>query len=193
MCQLNLILASTSPRRAQLLKDAGYIFEIVPSPADENNVTLANAGSIESFVQQKAVIKAEAVIPLRPNALVLGCDTIIVHKGRIYEKPKNSAECIQFIEDFSNSTCTVMTAIALRGPGICHNLIASTEVDFRSIPKEDIIAYAATQEPYDKSGGFACLGHAARWISGMRGDTCTVLGLPICAFSVALEQLGVTV
>lgn len=169
------------------------MFEIVPSPADENNITLASAGSIESFVQQKAVIKAEGVVPLRPDALVLGCDTIVVRKGRIYEKPKNPAECIQFIEDFSNSTCTVVTAVALRGPGISHNLTVSAEVDFRHIPKEDIVAYAATKEPYDKSGGFACLGYAARWISGVRGDTCTVLGLPVCALAVALEQLGLTV
>lgn len=193
MRQLNLVLASTSPRRAQLLQDAGYAFEVVPSPADENDVTIEDAGSVESFVRQKAVVKAEGVVPLRPNALVLGCDTIVVCKGKIYEKPKDSAECIHFLETFSESTCTVITAIALRGPDICHNLITSTEVDFRCIPKGDAAKFAATSEPYDKSGGFACLGYAARWISCVRGDIPTVLGLPICAFAVALEHLGLSV
>lgn len=193
MKKLHLVLASTSPRRAQLLQDAGYTFEVVPSPADENDVVFTATNSIESFVCKKAAIKAEGAVPLRPGALVVGCDTIVVCKGRIYEKPKSPAECVQFLEDFSESTCTVVTAVALRGPGVCHDLTASTEVDFRRIPKEDSVAYAATSEPYDKSGGFACLGHAARWISCMRGDAPTVLGLPICAFANALEQLGLAV
>ncbi|EFO62918.1 Maf-like protein yhdE [Giardia lamblia P15] len=193
MKKFRLVLASTSPRRAQLLRDAGYAFEVVPSPANENDVTFAAASSIESFVCKKAAIKAEGAVPLCPDALVMGCDTIVVCKGKIYEKPKSPAECIRFLEDFSESTCTVITAVALRGPDVCHNLTASTELDFRRIPKEDSVAYAATSEPYDKSGGFACLGHAARWISCMRGDAPTVLGLPICAFADALERLGLTV
>jgi nucleoside triphosphate pyrophosphatase len=200
-----LILASQSPRRAELLRNAGIFFEVRPAEVDER--PRANERPLE-YVQRLAKEKALAVLATAPaGALVLGADTAVVVGDAVLGKPANVADARRMLSSLSGRTHEVMTGVCLarrrtNGPRTdapgraedceirCEVEAEVTEVEFSRLSEEEIAAYVATGEPMDKAGAYAIQGRASRWIPRIRGDYFNVVGLPVARICAMLQRFG---
>jgi len=174
-----LILASNSPRRQALLRDAGIEFEVIPSRVEE----VAAAGeSPDEFARRAARAKALAVARLSlPGSLVLGADTVVTMGGDILGKPSSPEHAAQMLRKLSGATHRVITGVCLvQAPdqikAIEHE---TTRVTFRKLEEEEIRAYVASREPLDKAGGYAIQGLASKFITHIDGCYFNVVGLPV--------------
>ncbi|MCC7178916.1 MAG: septum formation inhibitor Maf [Acidobacteria bacterium] len=171
-----LILASASPRRAQLLKAAGIGFEARPSDVDES----PRAGeSPDTYVKRLALEKADAVAGENPGRLVLGADTTVVVDDRILAKAEDPAEARAMLRMLAGRAHQVLTGVALVGPGISAVDVATTTVEFAPMTSEDIDQYVATDEWRDKAGAYAVQGRAGRFVTRLEGSYTNVVGLPV--------------
>jgi septum formation protein len=179
-----LILASSSPRRAELLESAGIAFEVVHPQADE---TLHADETPVEFTMRTAREKAESVTA---GDAVLGADTAVVVEGKILGKPSGPEEAKEMLRLLSGKMHEVITGVCLRTAGktICFHV--ATAVLFRKIPEEEIEAYVATGEPLDKAGAYAIQGGAAGMVRRIDGSYSNVVGLPLCEVMEALEKLN---
>ncbi|MGO9055978.1 MAG: Maf family protein [Candidatus Binataceae bacterium] len=184
-----LILASASPRRRQLLAQAGIDFEIIESGIDERR---EQAEPGPDFALRMACEKALAVSARRPDALVLGADTVVEIDGEILGKPRNPEEARRMLRTLSAQVHRVFTGFALaRGGRIVERAAIVSAVRFRVLSDAEIKAYIATSEPYDKAGGYAIQGDAGDFIAAVEGSTANVMGLPIDEVVDALRRHGV--
>jgi septum formation protein len=177
-----LILASASPRRRDLLTQAGLLFTVQASYVNEE--VLPNEGAA-AYVQRLAVEKAQAVAALHrddPDAFtVLAADTCVVSDGIILGKPTDPLDARRMLGLLSGRTHAVMTGVAAVDSAT-NRLVADvviTQVTFDLITEAEIAAYVQTGEPLDKAGAYAIQGYAARWIPRIEGDYFNVVGLPI--------------
>jgi septum formation protein len=181
-----LILASGSPRRRQLLAQAGVEFEIIESGIDERR---EEAESGPDFARRMAGEKALAVAARRPGALVLGADTVVEIDGQILGKPRDADEARTMLRMLSGRVHRVLTGFALaRGGRILEQATIVSEVKFRVLSDAEIEQYVATSEPYDKAGGYAIQGDAGEFIAAVDGSTANVMGLPIDDVLAALRR-----
>jgi septum formation protein len=187
---MKLILASTSPRRAEILHDAGFSFTVVASAVDETPIP---GESPSDLVQRLANAKAElasarAVGP----AIVLAADTVVTLDGRIFGKPRSADDARYILENLSGRTHAVVTGVTLvRLPDAeRRNFVESTLVHFAQLSAEEITRYLATEEPHDKAGAYAIQGRAGRYIPRIEGDYFNVVGLPLAHVTQALAELG---
>jgi nucleoside triphosphate pyrophosphatase len=181
-----LILASGSPRRRQLLAQAGVEFEIIESGIDERR---EEAESGPDFARRMAGEKALAVAARRPGALVLGADTVVEIDGQILGKPRDADEARTMLRMLSGRVHRVLTGFALtRGGRILEQATIVSEVKFRVLSGAEIEQYVATSEPYDKAGGYAIQGDAGEFIAAVDGSTANVMGLPIDDVLAALRR-----
>lgn len=187
---MEIILASASPRRQELLRQVGVTFRVIPSQVDETVTQPMLPGEL---VEHLAVVKAQAVAAQEPDALVIGSDTIVVVDGDVLGKPADRAEAIAMLERLSGRAHQVMTGIALVTKD--RILVSHEETTVRFIPltRAQIERYVDSGEPMDKAGAYGIQGRAAALISGIEGDYFTVVGLPICRTVQMLAQFGVTV
>ncbi|SRR5579875_951137 len=184
-----LVLASTSPRRRQLLQGAGLGFEIVESGVDEQ---MRQSESGRSFALRMACEKALAVSGRRPDALVLGADTVVEIEGEILGKPQTPDEARSMLQKLSGRVHRVFTGFALaRRSIIVESAAVLSQVRFRELARADIERYIATQEPYDKAGGYAVQGEAGEFIAAVEGSITNVMGLPIDEVLEALRRHGI--
>jgi nucleoside triphosphate pyrophosphatase len=187
---VKLILASTSPRRAEILHDAGFSFMVVSSAVDE---TPFPGESPHDHVQRLADAKAElaAARALGP-AIVLAADTVVTLDGRIFGKPRSTDDARHMLETLSGRTHAVVTGVTLiRLPDADRRaFVESTLVHFARLSDEEITRYLATEEPHDKAGGYAIQGRAGRYIPRIEGDYFNVVGLPLARVTQALAELG---
>lgn len=184
-----MILASASPRRRQLLAQAGVEFEIVESGIDERR---EEAESGPDFATRMACEKALAVSKRRPAALVLGADTIVEIDGEILGKPHDADEAGAMLYKLSGRIHRVFTGFALaRGGRIAECAAIVSEVRFRTLSAAEVERYVATSEPYDKAGGYAIQGDAGDFIAAVDGSTANVMGLPIDEVLEALRRYGI--
>jgi len=174
-----LLLASASPRRRELLGTLGLRFDCLATEVDE---TLLPGELPEEAAARLAIAKAEAGAKRRPEAVVLGADTLVVLEGRAYGKPRDLAEAAAMLRELSGRTHHVWTAVAVARAGepTLHRAVVA-EVDFRALSAAEIAAYVATDEPLDKAGGYAIQGRAAAFVTALRGELSTVIGLPMRA------------
>jgi septum formation protein len=170
-----LVLASASPRRADLLRAAGFVFEVRPSGAAE---WAYEGGDPGTYAEALARAKACAVEG-RPGEVVLGADTIVVVGGDVLGKPADAGEAAAMLRRLSGRRHDVVTGIAVRDDGGLRSAHARTGVWFRELTDAEIGAYVAGGEPMDKAGAYAYQGGAARFVTGLVGDADTVVGLPI--------------
>jgi septum formation protein len=189
-----LVLASSSPRRRQLLDQLGVQFEVRPAGVDE--VVVAGEDPLGA-ARRLAEMKAESVSLLLPEALVLAADTIVAlfDEGcwRLLGKPLNDQEAIAMLEAIQGRTHVVVTGFSLRCEE-CNFSIArtvKTEVAFRPMSSDEIEAYAATGECFDKAGAYGIQGLGGVFVSGIHGSYSNVVGLPICETAKELEACGV--
>ncbi len=184
-----LILASASPRRHQLLSQAGVDFEIIESGIDERRDE-AEPGA--DFALRMGCEKALAVSARRPDALVLGADTVVGLDGEIFGKPQNPDDARRMLRMLSGQIHRVFTGFALaRGGRIVERAAIVSAVRFRTLSGAEIEAYIATSEPYDKAGGYAIQGDAGNFVAAVEGSTANVMGLPIDEVLEALRRHGI--
>jgi septum formation protein len=173
---LDIILASQSPRRQELLKRIVKNFRVIPSDADE---TLPEGITPINAVELLAQKKAEAVAKKNPQSIVIGSDTIVVYNNEILGKPKDKEDCLRMINALSGNTHQVYTGVAIITPDETKVFYEETDVVFDKMDKEEIEWYANLKEPYDKAGGYGIQGMASLFIAGIKGDYSNVMGLPV--------------
>ncbi len=172
----DLILASRSPRRADLLTAAGYQFTVEPADIDEQ---LHPGESPSTHVARLAEEKARVVAAAHQRALVLGADTVVVVDGDVLGKPASDAVASSMLERLSGRTHEVLTGVSLIEGDWTRCEVASTEVTFRSLTPGEIGWYVESGEPAGKAGAYAIQGRASRFVTGIVGSYSNVVGLPI--------------
>ncbi len=172
---MNLVLASKSPRRSEILKNAGLDFTVRVADADE---TIPNGTKPSDAVVFLAARKAMAV-PRADDELVLGADTVVVLDNIILGKPKNRDDAYNMIKALSGRVHSVFTGVCAIGNGVSVTFAEETKVEFLPLTDEEINAYIDTIEPYDKAGAYGIQGLASKFIRGIEGDYFNVVGLPI--------------
>ncbi len=182
-----LILASASPRRRELLAQAGYTFEVQPAHVNED---LRADEDPVAYVVRLARDKAQAVFAAAndPEAIVLGADTTVTLDGHILAKPEDAADAARMLRLLSGRTHRVITGVALATAKGVEVAAEITGVQFHTLSDEEIAAYIATGEPMDKAGAYGIQGLAARWIPRVVGCYFNVVGLPIALVATMLEQ-----
>jgi septum formation protein len=187
---MKLILASASPRRAEVLRDAGFHFTVLSSAIDE---TPYPDESPQDLVLRLAQTKADlAAARAVGPAILIAADTEVVLDGHIFGKPRSSDDARSMLEKLSGRLHTVLTGVALiRLPDVeRRSFVEATLVQFAPLSDEEIGRYLATGEPHDKAGAYAIQGYAARYIPRIEGCYFNVVGLPVARLQHALSELG---
>lgn len=187
-----IVLASASPRRQELLKDAGIEFIVRPANIDE--VQHPGEGAAH-FVERMALEKSRAVRALSPESVVLGADTIVVVDDQVLGKPSDPEDAVRMLRLLSGRQHFVTTGVCLTGADFLSKDFEDvrsekTVVHFRALTDAEIRDYAATGEPMDKAGAYAIQGGAAPWISKIEGDYSNVVGLPVDLVLRMLQEHG---
>jgi septum formation protein len=180
-----LILASASPRRRDLLTQAGLRFDVLPTHIDE---TPHPNETPTAYVQRLALEKAQAIHTLHPKATVLGADTTVVSEQQILNKPTDLSDAERMLRQLSNRVHQVHTGIAVVTPTTQRSQVETTSVFFSPIPDADLTHYLSTNDSLDKAGAYGIQGYAARWIPRIEGDFFNVMGLPIAAVIQLLRE-----
>ena len=183
-----IVLASASPRRQELLRNAGILFTVQPADIDE---TLLAGESPRDCAERLAREKALAVFQSRPQDFVLGADTIVVVDDLILGKPRDAGDAMRMLRLLSGRIHEVITGVCLASPGSNTTVSEATLVTMCAIPDDEIRAYVATGEPMDKAGAYAIQGLASRWIPRIEGDYSNVVGLPVAVVYRMLRERGV--
>ena len=187
-----LILASGSPRRRELLRNAGFTFEVIPPEVAEDN---PGNEAPAMLVERLALDKAEAVagrFHRQDNVVVLGADTVVVVDSTLLGKPASPAEARQMLERLSDRTHEVITGVALVEPETARRTVAheTTRVFFRPLEPQEMEDYVATSEPLDKAGAYAIQGGASRFVTRVEGCYFNVMGLPVALVDRLLRECG---
>lgn len=185
-----LILASASPRRRQLLEQIGLTFDVEPADVDEAQLPGEEA---TDHVVRLATEKARAVATRRPDALVIGGDTVVVLDGEILAKPRDPDHAVDMLMRLQGRTHLVATGVAVVGPGGRTAAdIVRADVRFRAFGRDLARAYVATGEPLDKAGAYGIQGYGAVLVEAIQGDYFAVMGLPITTVVRLIEGFGWT-
>jgi septum formation protein len=184
-----LILASASPRRRELLTQAGYRFEVQPSSIPEARRPGEDA---IRFATRLAREKAEEIFarhtPSTTPVMVLGADTVVVCDGEIMGKPADAADAARMLLLLSGRTHQVVTGVAVVwGIGSAEVAAEMTQVTMRTLSSQEVADYVAGGEPIDKAGAYAIQGYAGRWIPRIHGCYFNVVGLPLALVTSLLE------
>jgi septum formation protein len=169
---MRLVLASGSPRRADLLRRAGFAFEVRPSGGAEAPF---RDGDPAAYTEALARAKVAAV----EGELVLGADTVVVLDGEVIGKPADAGDAAAMLRRLSGRTHQVVTGVAVRHRGTVRSGHARARVTFRPLSEPEIAAYVAGGEPLDKAGAYGFQGAGAAFVTALDGDADTVIGLPL--------------
>jgi septum formation protein len=184
-----LILASASPRRRELLAQAGFLFEVDAADLDETQRVGEDAAD---YVRRLAVEKASAVFERRRGGdsalIVLGADTSVVCDCEVLGKPVDSGDAGRMLRRLSGRVHLVLTGVAVATRAGVVSDVVTTEVTFSEIAESEIAAYCATGEPLDKAGAYGIQGYAARWVPRIDGCYFNVMGLPIARVVGLMEE-----
>jgi septum formation protein len=188
---MRLILASASPRRAELLAAAGFVFETHPVDVDED---LRTAESPADYVRRLAVTKAtlafNAISDHSEDLVVLGADTTVVAGTEILGKPRDDEEARAMLQRLQGRAHQVLTGVSLRTDRDQAGAVESTTVWFAPLAADEVAWYAATGEGRDKAGAYAIQGLASRFVTRIEGSYSNVVGLPVAAVYALLGNLG---
>lgn len=184
-----LILASASPRRADLLRSAGFDFEVAPADVDETPHPHETA---EAYTLRVAREKARTVVESLGAAharVVLAADTEVVVDGRVLGKPANAGDAASMLRRLSGTAHDVLTAVVARTHALERSEIVFTRVRFTALSQQEIDWYVASGEPMGKAGAYAVQGLGARFVERIEGSWSGVVGLPIAAVHRLLREV----
>ena len=188
MTHPRVILASSSPRRRELLSLVGIPHEVEPADIDESYLD----GEEASVHAERLAREKGAVIAARhPDAVVISADTIVVIDGLVLGKPRDDGDAARMLAMLGGQTHVVLTAVAAHYRGELRSGVESVRVTFRPLTRESILAYIATREPMDKAGGYGIQGFGATLIERIDGDYFAVMGLALARMIDLLESVGV--
>jgi septum formation protein len=182
---VRLVLASRSPRRADLLTLAGYDFEIAPADIDERSL---DGETPTEHVRRLGREKAAVVAPSYPGSIVLGADTVVVIDQVTLGKPFDDADAVDMLRRLSGRTHEVLTGVALHASSDQRCEVESTRVTFRELTAEDIAWYVESGEPEGKAGAYAIQGLASRFVIRIEGSYANVVGLPVALVDRLLRE-----
>lgn len=184
---MELILASGSPRRKELLSLYTTDFAVCVSAFDEDTV---QADTPAQLVEKLACGKCLAVAAEHLGAVVIGCDTVVDVGGEVFGKPKDTEDAKRMLRALSGSTHAVHTGVCISDGTRTESFVDSCKVTFFSMSEAEIHTYTATAEPYDKAGAYAIQGRAALWLDRIEGDYYTIMGLPVSRTIRLLEDFA---
>jgi septum formation protein len=182
--QSPIILASASPRRAELLRAAGIPFRVEISNVEEARDP---DEAPRAYAERLALDKARAVAQRFPGEPVLAADTIVIVDDAVLEKPADAADAARMLRQLSGRTHEVTTGVCVIASGNESVHSDTTRVVFRKLTEKDIAAYVATGEPMDKAGAYAIQGGAAGFVEKIEGDYDNVVGLPVALVKMMLR------
>ena len=185
-----MILASSSPRRRELLTQIGVRFSIEAADIDET--PLVNEAAV-AYVERMALEKARAVAARHPGDVVLGSDTSVIFEDRILGKPVDEADAVATLTALSGQTHKVLSAVALVADDRAEVISVATNVTFRTLSEAEIRAYVATGEPADKAGSYGIQGMGAILVASISGSYSNVVGLPLTETAALLNEFDVPV
>ena len=195
-----IILASSSPRRRELMAQAGFVFEVLVSEADETIETETPGEMVEVLSERKAAAVAEEIKRqgfVEESVLLVGADTMVAIDGKKLGKPKDEKGAEEMLEELSGRTHQVYTGVTLIRLRKAENgsilqesrtFSEGTDVSFYPLTKEEIRSYIATGEPMDKAGAYGIQGKAAVFVKEIKGDYNNVVGLPIARLYQELKN-----
>lgn len=185
---MRVILASSSPRRLQLLQQIGIEVEVRPAAFDE----LSTGKMADEVVLANAVGKCQAVCAACGDKVsVIAADTVVVLDGQILGKPKDADDAVRMLTELSGRTHKVLTGVAVSFDGRQLAEVCETEVIFRTLTAAEIADYVATGEPLDKAGAYGIQGRGAVFVEKINGCYNNVVGLPLTRLHLMLAKLGV--
>ena len=184
---VDLILASRSPRRAELLRQLGVRFEQRPADIDERQLSRE---SVEEYAARLAWEKSAAIQP-GDGIAVLAADTCVVLDDEILGKPEDHFDALAMLARLSGREHQVGTSVCVRLGAQVEEAISDTRVKFSSLTREDCEAYIATGEPWDKAGGYGIQGVAGAFVESLQGSYTGVVGLPLAETWELLRRVGV--
>lgn len=184
-----LILASASPRRSELLRQAGYQFRVAVPQVDETVLTPMPPAAL---VRHLAERKAQAVAAQFPGDTVLAADTVVALEDTIFGKPDSPQQATAMLRQLSGREHQVYTGYCVRRGEWMESCWVETKVTFFPISSEEIAAYIATGEPLDKAGAYGIQGRGALLVRDIQGDFYNVVGLPLSQVYRTLQKVGIT-
>jgi septum formation protein len=187
MYEPEIVLASASPRRAELLTLAGFRFVVDPADVDETEHPEERP---DDYVLRVARDKAQTVARRRPDRVVLAADTTVVAAGEILAKPADVADAVRMLELLSDAVHDVWTGVVVVADGKEASERVLTRVHLRAMTPEEIRWYVATGEPMGKAGAYGIQGRAARFIDWIEGSWSNVVGLPVATVDRLLARVG---
>lgn len=177
--QRKIILASKSPRRRELLVQAGLSFEIIPSTFDEDSVIIKEPAGYAMYLAEN---KAQDIARQYPQCVVVGADTIVIIDDKVLNKPKDTAHAREMLSKLAGKTHQVITgfSIVCEAERLKYTSFCQTDVVFKALSQAEMEWYIHTDEPYDKAGGYAIQGLGSFMIEKVGGSYTNVVGLPVC-------------
>ena len=182
-----VVLASASPRRADVLRMLGLSFRVVPAGVEER---LGAVESTHGYVERLSREKVLQVRAEHPDALLVGGDTVVVLDGRVLEKPDGPADAVAMLTSLAGRTHRVYSGLAVAANGKVESRVARAGVTFRPVTRDLIERYVETGEPLDKAGAYGIQGYGAALVDRIEGDYFTVVGLSVAAFVGVLPRVG---
>jgi septum formation protein len=182
-----LVLASQSPRRAELIGRLGLEFDVVPADIDES---YGEGEMPHDHAERLALEKAQVVAATHPHALVVGSDTIVVVDGAVLGKPRSEAQAVEMLMRLSGREHEVCTGIAVARGGRVESGLERVKVRFRAIDRQACEEYVATGEPMDKAGAYGIQGFGSAIVERIEGDYFAVMGLPVVRMLGLIERFG---
>jgi len=183
-----VILASSSPRRRELLALVGIAHEIEPADIDES---YRDGEEASAHAERLAREKGASIAVRHPDAIVISADTIVVIDGLVLGKPRDEIDAARMLTMLGGQTHVVLTAVAVHYRGEMRSGVESVRVTFRPLTRESIRAYIATREPMDKAGAYGIQGFGATLVERIDGDYFAVMGLALARMTDLLESVGV--
>ena len=190
--EFKLILASTSPRRSEILRNAGFDFEVVPVHADESlRPGEAATDYVRRLAEEKARIVARQLAKdaAGDSTFIIAADTVVVIDNEILGKPSSAANARDMLHRLSGKTHEVYTGLSVLRGNASRTVVEMTRVTFVTLSKQEIEDYIATGEPFDKAGAYAIQGQGGNFISRIEGCYFNVMGLPLARLYAILREL----
>jgi septum formation protein len=190
---MKLVLASASPRRAEILRNAGFVFEVFAPNVDETRLPGEGAEDyVARLANGKARVAAEDLAKRDEQAIVIGADTVVVLGGQILGKPESLEDARWMLRSLDGRSHDVLTGLSViivpEGRGVSH--VETTRVSFLQLSEAEINDYLSTGEPFDKAGAYGIQGIGGRYVQRIEGCYFNVMGLPLSRLWRTLHELG---